>query len=87
MGGIPLVIGIVAVVQGKEDRLRTMDRARLRGIGATTTTWLKPPSRKKRDAATIDDDLQRLDDMRISGQLTKTEYEAARTAALKERDS
>jgi hypothetical protein len=87
MGGVPLALGIAAVVQGKEEKLRTMDRARLRGIGAKTTTWLKPPSRAKRDGETIEDELKRLDDLRVSGQLTKAEYEAARTAALKERES
>ena len=87
MGGVPLVIGIVAVVQGKEEKLRTMDRARLRGIGAKTTTWLKPPGRQKRDGETIEEELQRLDDLRVSGRLTKSEYEAARDTAMKERDS
>jgi len=87
MGGVPLIIGIAAVAKGKESKLRTVDAARLRGFGSKTVTLLKPPSRAKRDGDTIEDELKRLDDLRVSGQLTKVEYEAARAAARKERDS
>ena len=36
---------------------------------------------------TTEDELKRLDDLRVSGRLTKSEYEAARAAATRERDS
>ena len=56
-------------------------------FGSKTVTLLKAPSKTKRDGRTVEEEMKRLDDLRVSGQLTKTEYDAARAAALEERDS
>lgn len=83
MGGVPLVIGIWAVVKGHESKLRTVDAARVRAVGAKTRALLTSKSSPGNDA----DDITRLDDLRVSGQLSQTEYDAARAAALRKRDS
>jgi hypothetical protein len=82
MGGVPLVIGIWAVVKGHESKLRTMDADRVRVIGAKTKKLLSSKSSAGSDA----DDIKRLDDLRVSGQLSQSEYDAARAAALRKRD-
>jgi hypothetical protein len=83
MGGVPLAIGIWAVLNGHESKVRTVDAARVRAVGAKTRSLLTSKSSAGGDA----DDNKRLDDLRVSGQLSQSEYDAARAAALRKRDS
>jgi hypothetical protein len=82
MGGVPLVIGIMAVVKGSESKLRTVDAARVRAVGAKTRSLLT----SKPSAGSDADDIRKLDDLRVSGQLSQSEYDAARAAALRKQD-
>ena len=47
MGGVPLVIGILAVVTGRESQLRTVDADRIRGFGTKTAALVKSSSREE----------------------------------------